>query len=321
MIDIVYIVAGLLLLYYGADYLVRGSASSAVILGAKPVVVGLTVVAFGTSSPELIASILAVMKGSAGIALGNVIGSNIANIALVLSAGALITPMKIAKRAIRHDLPPMLFITLLLLFLSFDQTLSRLDGLLLLVVTFLITGFYIYSALHDKKEAKALEEEMELGDILEESKAGNLGKEIFITLAGIVGVVTGAYLLVEGAVSIAQTLGVSDIVIGITVVAIGTSLPELAATIVASMKGHGDIGFGTIVGSNIYNIGLILGVTAFLVPLEITDSTWRFEMVAVLFFSVALLVPSLRGSFGRKTAIIMLTGYLLFIYFSSMAMH
>jgi cation:H+ antiporter len=321
MIDIVYIVAGLLLLYYGADYLVRGSASSAVILGAKPVVVGLTVVAFGTSSPELIASILAVMKDSAGIALGNVIGSNIANIALVLSAGALIAPMKIAKRAIRHDLPPMIFITLLLLFLSFDQTLSRLDGLFLLVVTFLITGFYIYSALHDKKEAKAVEEGMDLGEIVEESKKGTLGKEIFITLAGIAGVVAGAYLLVEGAVSIAQTLGVSDIVIGITVVAIGTSLPELAATIMASMKGHGDIGFGTIVGSNIYNIGLILGVTALLVPLEVTDSTWRFEMVAVLLFSVALLVPTLRGSFGRKTAISMLFGYLLFIYFSSVAMH
>lgn len=321
MIDIVYIVAGLLLLYYGADYLVRGSASSAVILGAKPVVVGLTVVAFGTSSPELIASILAVMKGSAGIALGNVIGSNIANIALVLSAGALIRPMKIDKRAVRHDLPPMIFITLLLLGLSFDGTISRLDGLILLVITVLITGFYIYSALHDKKEAKAVEEGMDLGEIIEESKKESLGKEIFITIAGIAGVVAGAYLLVEGAVSIARIVGVSDIVIGITVVAIGTSLPELAATIVASMKGHGDIGFGTIVGSNIYNIGLILGITALLVPLEITGSTWRFELVAVLIFSVALIVPSLRGSFGRKTAIVMLAGYLLFIYFSSVATH
>ena len=252
-----FLLLGLVLLYFGAEGLVRGSSSLALRLGLSPLVVGLTVVAFGTSSPELVVSLKAALDGQGAISVGNVVGSNICNIGLILGLCALITPIATNSQIVRVDIPIMLGITAVSLFILADGAIGRNEGFLLVA---LLVAYIIFSIrLARRQPADALG--AEFGEEVKISKRG-------LVSGGLVILVLGARFLVDGAVIIARTLGWSEALIGLTIVAIGTSLPELATSLVAAVKKEADIAVGNIVGSNIFNLLGILGITAIVHPLQ-----------------------------------------------------
>ena len=262
---------GFVLLYFGAEWLVKGSSSLARSLGVTPIVIGLTVVAFGTSAPELVVSLISSIKGKSMIAVGNVVGSNICNIALVLGLSALFNPIKSDPSVIRRDIPIMLGISLYLLVLSVNSTLGRIEGATLFAGIIAYTFINYYLAKKETREAAsggeiaaAIESELEeIGYIASRSK------QILLVVVGIAGVVGGAQMVVESAVFIMTELGVSEKFIGLTIVAFGTSLPELATSVVAAMRGEMDISIGNLVGSNVFNIMSVLGAASLVRPIPI----------------------------------------------------
>jgi len=261
---IVYCLVGFVLLYFGAEWLVKGSSSLARSLGVTPIVIGLTVVAFGTSAPELVVSLVSSIKGKSMIAVGNVVGSNICNIALVLGLSAVLNPIKSDPTVVRRDIPIMLAISLYLLVLSFNSTLGRIEGATLFIGIILYTFMNYYLA--KKETAGAAEIESELEDI---GFVASRAKQLVMIAAGIVGVVGGAQAVVDSAVFIMTEIGVSEKFIGLTIVAFGTSLPELATSVVAAMRGEMDISIGNLVGSNVFNIMSVLGVASLVRPIPI----------------------------------------------------
>lgn len=258
-----FLVLGLVLLYFGAEGLVRGSSSLALRLGLSPLVVGLTVVAFGTSSPELMVSLRAALQGQSDISVGNVVGSNICNIGLILGLCALITPIATNSQIIRIDIPIMLGATVAALIVLADGALGRAEGAILFASLLAYIFFSIRLARHRPADALGAEfaEEVKI------SKRG-LAVDILMVLGGLLLLVLGARFLVDGAVIVARTLGWSEALIGLTVVAIGTSLPELATSLLAAVKRESDIAVGNIIGSNIFNLLGILGITAMVHPLQ-----------------------------------------------------
>ena len=261
---ILYCLVGFVLLYFGAEWLVKGSSSLARSLGITPIVIGLTVVAFGTSAPELVVSLVSSIKGKSMIAVGNVVGSNICNIALVLGLSAVLNPIKSDPMVVRRDIPIMLAISLYLLLLSFNSTLGRIEGATLFIGIILYTFMNYYLA--KKETAGAADIESELEDI---GFVASRPKQLLMIAAGIAGVVGGAQAVVDSAVFIMTQLGVSEKFIGLTIVAFGTSLPELATSVVAAMRGEMDISIGNLVGSNVFNIMSVLGVAALVRPIPI----------------------------------------------------
>ena len=261
---ILYCLVGFVLLYFGAEWLVKGSSSLARSLGITPIVIGLTVVAFGTSAPELVVSLVSSIKGKSMIAVGNVVGSNICNIALVLGLSAVLNPIKSDPTVVRRDIPIMLAISLYLLLLSFNSTLGRIEGATLFIGIILYTFMNYYLA--KKETAGAADIESELEDI---GFVASRPKQLVMIAVGIVGVVGGAQAVVNSAVFIMTELGVSEKFIGLTIVAFGTSLPELATSVVAAMRGEMDISIGNLVGSNVFNIMSVLGVASLVRPIPI----------------------------------------------------
>jgi cation:H+ antiporter len=260
----VYCLVGFALLYFGAEWLVKGSSSLARSLGVTPIVIGLTVVAFGTSAPELVVSLISSIKGKSMIAVGNVIGSNICNIALVLGLSALFQPIKSDPTVVRRDIPIMLGISVYLLILTFNSTLGRIEGATLFIGIILYT--VMNYALAKKETAGATEIESELEEI---GFVASRPKQLLLIGGGIAGVVGGAQVVVNNAVIIMTILGVSEKFIGLTIVAFGTSLPELATSVVAAMRGEMDISIGNLVGSNVFNIMSVLGVASLVRPIPI----------------------------------------------------
>jgi cation:H+ antiporter len=288
------LLAGLVLLLAGGELLVRGAVAVAERFRVSPLVIGLTLVGFGTSTPELVASLGAALSGAPGLAMGNVVGSNIANILLVLGIGAAIQPFATQPAAFRRDGPVLLGASLLLALVCLTGIIGRLLGGLFLVLLLAYTMATYLAERHDRDPAAALHE-------AEAKRVAPVPRSLPLalgaTLAGLAGVVIGAHLLVEGAIELARRLGVSDAVIGLTVVAVGTSLPELATTVVAAMRRHGDVAFGNIVGSNLFNIFGILGVTALVRPLAVPLSIARFDvwvMLAVAIVGVGFAVTGWR---------------------------
>ncbi|MEM7048281.1 MAG: calcium/sodium antiporter [Acidobacteriota bacterium] len=281
MIDLIWIIGGAALLYFGGDLLVNGSSSLARILGMSPLVVGLTVVAFGTSSPELAATLVAAYKGAPQVAIGNVLGSNIANLGLILGSAALFYPLLAMARFIRRELPFMILTSALMMPLALDGSYGAIDGLMLVA----LLVFYLWMLLR-KGEKPVVEEEFrnEFGD-----ETGTIWKAAISVLVGIGLLVGGAYALVEGAVSLARGFGISETVIGITAVALGTSLPELAAALVAARRREGDIILGNIVGSNIFNVLAILGLAAIALPIPVDIGEIRTPFLVMMFLSLILL--------------------------------
>ena len=261
---ILYCLVGFALLYFGAEWLVKGSSSLARSLGVTPIVIGLTVVAFGTSAPELVVSLISSIKGKSMIAVGNVIGSNICNIALVLGLSAFLQPIKSDPTVVRRDIPIMLAISVYLLILTYNSTLGRIEGASLFIGIILYTFMNYYLA---KKETTGTAEiESELEDI---GFVASRPRQLLLIGAGIAGVVGGAQVVVNNAVIIMSILGVSEKFIGLTIVAFGTSLPELATSVVAAMRGEMDISIGNLVGSNVFNIMSVLGAASLVRPIPI----------------------------------------------------
>jgi cation:H+ antiporter len=291
---------GFVLLYFGAEWLVKGSSSLARSLGVTPIVIGLTVVAFGTSAPELVVSLISSIKGKSMIAVGNVVGSNICNIALVLGLSALFNPIKSDPSVIRRDIPIMLGISLYLLVLSFNSTLGRIEGATLFAGIIAYTFMNYYLAKKETRDATggempgAIESELEeIGYIASRSK------QILLVVVGIAGVVGGAQMVVESAVYIMTQLGVSEKFIGLTIVAFGTSLPELATSVVAAMRGEMDISIGNLVGSNVFNIMSVLGVASLVRPILIPGGF--FESGLWIDYLVMLFTSFLPWLLMRRT--------------------
>ena len=286
-----FIAVGLLLLYVGAEGLVRGSSALALRFGVTPLVVGLTVVAFGTSSPELVVSVRASLDNNGPLALGNVIGSNICNVALILGLSAMIRPMKVHLQVVRTEIPVMIGTSLVLLLFLFDGSIGRLKAF------FLFAGiiFYtVFSILRARKERDKLQEK----ELVPGGMSGlshRLWLSIIFILVGLLMLVAGASSLVKGAIGVAQSLGVSQAVIGLTIVAIGTSLPELVTSIVASIKKEEDIAIGNVVGSNIFNILAILGAAGLVNPME--SGALRFGNLVVMVFVAILTLPLAKSGF------------------------
>lgn len=291
VLQVVILAAGVGVLYFGAEWLVRGSARLARSLGVSPIVVGLTVVSLGTSAPELVVAVVASLGGNADLALGNVLGSNLANLGLILGITAVLNPMDVAARVVGREVPFMLLATLAVFPLAWDAILSRGDGIILLLA---LAGYLLFVFRTSGEETPAVLGEFE--DFLEEVSQVR-GKvrlsDVGLVVVGCGALVVGGYAIVESAIYIASSLGVSQVVIGLTVVAVGTSLPELATSVVAAVHKEADIAVGNIVGSNIFNLLGILGAASVVAPMRVGGSILTHELPAVLFMSI-LVLPMLR---------------------------
>jgi cation:H+ antiporter len=318
MVDILFIVGGLVLLVIGGELLVRGSVQVAERLGLSPLIIGLTLVGFGTSMPELVTSVQAALIGSPGIAVGNIVGSNIANILLILGIAAILSPIAVPPAALKRDGALVVVTALAFLLVAATVGLDRWVGVVFVAgLIGYITLAYLqersapvtgpaegHGAAYDK--AEAVEE-------LIPHRAGGKGPllvPILLAIGGLVIVVIGGRLLVDGAVALARDFGISETVIGLTIVAVGTSMPELVTSIVAAIRRHGDVALGNVLGSNIYNLLGIGGVTALIAPTDVPEQIIRFDAPLMLGVSVLLLLFCYTGrGISRAEGGVLLAGY------------
>lgn len=294
---------GLLLLYFGGEWLVQGASSLAARFGVSQLAIGLTIVALGTSAPELVVSINAALSGASDISVGNVVGSNIANITLILGLAALIYPVTVQVKLVRLDAPLMVAASIGLVLVMLDGEASRLEGVVLLVSL----GAYMVFTLWEVRRAPA-ELRSEIKSVAPDGPVGPRWSALLI-VAGLVFLMLGGQLLVTAAVDLATFVGLSEAVIGLTIVAVGTSLPELATSVVAALKGQGDIAVGNVVGSNLFNILGILGATAILRPLALGAISWVDLGVMVAVAVVLMLLITLRARLGRVEGFCLLAGF------------
>jgi cation:H+ antiporter len=290
---------GFVLLYFGAEGLVKGSSSLARSLGVTPIIIGLTVVAFGTSAPELVVSLISSIKGKSMIAVGNVVGSNICNIALVLGLAAVFQPITSDKSVVKRDIPVMLAISVYLLVLSLNSRLGRIEGATLFTGIILYTLFNYFIAMRESKQASDGEVVAVASKVEEIEYVTSRPWQIFLIVIGIMGVVFGAQIVVESAVKIMQILGVSEKFIGLTIVAFGTSLPELATSVVAALRKEMDISIGNLVGSNVFNIMSVLGAASLVRPIPIPGGF--IESGLVIDYFVMMFTSFLPWLLMRKT--------------------
>ena len=279
---------GLILLVLGAEGLVRGAAKLAAIVGLSPLVIGLTVVSYGTSAPELAVSLRASHLGQAEIALGNVIGSNVFNILMILGIASLIIPLTVAQQLIRLDVPIMIGVTSLVLLFSLDGQLGQLDGVLLLCGSVIYTGFLIFQSRRESNAEVQAEYAQEYG-ISGKRTWPQVIRHVGMLLGGAGLLVIGGNRLVFGAIAFAEAIGISQLIIGLTIVAVGTSLPELATSVVACYRGERDIAVGNIVGSNIFNILTVLGATAIVDDIPVSTAALQFDIPVMLAVAIACL--------------------------------
>jgi cation:H+ antiporter len=307
---VVLLVVGLGLLVAGAELLVRGASALAAIGGISPLVIGLTVVAYGTSAPELAVGVQAALADRADIALGNIVGSNVFNVLGVLGACALATPLVVRQQLVRRDVPVMIGVSVLLLVLVLDGGLGRAEGLLLLAGAAAYTGWAIRTSRRESREVRE-QYEREFGPREDPGASPSVPAQAGLVLAGLGLLVLGGRWLVDGAVEIAEAVGVSELVIGLTVVAIGTSLPEAATSLVAVLRGERDIAVGNVVGSNIFNLLLIAGATATVAPggIDVPDALVRFDLPVMTAVAVACLPIFFTGARISRWEGAVLVGY------------
>jgi cation:H+ antiporter len=305
MIAAFFFLLGLAILYIGAETMVNSSSRLAASYGIRPLVIGMTVVALGTSMPEMMVSLLASFRGSSDIAAGNIVGSNIANIGLILGFTALIAPLLVPRSLLRREVPIMIGASLLFWLLSSDGTLSFADGALSFTLLLVFLGYCLRTARSKNGEAEA-------GSAMLASCSRP--RDALLVLGGMIGLGIGAEMMVRSAVILARAFGISELIIGISVVAIGTSLPELAASGVSAWKGHAELSIGNVLGSNIFNILFVLGICPMIRPLTIDPSLLRLQLPIMLLFSVGL-IPLLghRYKICRWKGLLLLGGYLAFI--------
>ncbi len=313
----VLLIIGLVLLVKGADYMIDGAVELAAILGLSPLFIGLSITAFGTSAPEAAVSIKAALSSFPSISFGNVLGSNIANIGLVLGLGALVWSIKVKKSTIKWEIPFSLIIGIFITLLVRDDWygnggsyLSRFDGIVLLVLFSLYIS-YLYSMA--KKDRRAFRLSTELTKI-EHSKK-QISKATILLIFGIACVLLGAHLIVDNAVIVARQLGVSEILISVTIIALGTSLPEAATSLSAMKKGKSDIAIGNIVGSNIFNILFVLGITSTIKPIEFPILAFKDLLIVSLLSCVLLVFAYTNNKISKKEGAILLLLYIFYITF------
>ncbi len=306
--DSIEVVGGLVLLIWGADRFVVGAGAGARNLGVAPLLIGLTVVAFATSAPEILVSMVAAGRGEPGLAFGNAIGSNIVNIGLVLGLVALIKPIELRSATLRREMPALLAVTLLAVSLFLDTFMSRVDGIVMLVglviVMIWLTKLGMRSAANDPIVA---EYEAEI------PREVSMQMAIFWFLVGLGTLLFGAELLVEGSISIARTIGVSDVVIGVTLVALGTSLPELAVSMVSAFKEEHGLAIGNIVGSNIFNMLAVMGVASVIEPSAIAPSVLSVHLFVMVAFTLVLF--AMTYDYDGKSELSRVEGAALFAAF------
>jgi cation:H+ antiporter len=312
-LDLLITAFGLFLLVGGGDVMVRGSAALASRLGVSPLVIGLTVVAFGTSAPELSVNVVAAFRGNSSMSFGNIFGSNMANIGLIVAVTAFIGPMKIQSIVISREVPMMLLVTVVAATLGADSLwgdgvsrFSRGDGIVLLLL-FTVFGYYTLRDLVRQRAGEAVD----LPGVPGAAHEIGLPRAIGLTAAGLTALAVGGAVTVHGAEGVARAMGVSETIIGLTLVAIGTSLPELVTSVVATMRGQPDIAIGNVVGSNIFNLVIVLGTTSVLRPVPVPDGG-LLDMIVVIGLSTLLWLTSASGGqrIIRTEAVLLLTVYL-----------
>ena len=309
ILAIVAVILGLAVLVWSADKFVDGAVGIAEFCGMSTLLIGMVIVGFGTSAPELTVSAISASQGNPELALGNAYGSNIANIALILGTTALISPLLMQRSVIRGDLPILIAVSILSIILVWDGSVVRWNGVLLLVVFAAIMGYSIWREL---KKAKAESASLEAEEAIQKK---SLGKSVLWLVLGLALLVASSRALVWGAVEIARTLGVSDLLIGLTIVAIGTSLPELASSIAAARKGENDLALGNIIGSNLFNTLAVVGLAATISPMdEIEKAVTYRDMPLMTALTVALIVLGFRrkgdGRLNRIAGAILLAVYI-----------
>lgn len=313
------LVAGFLLLVWGADRLVAGASAAARNLGVSPLIIGLTIIGFGTSAPELVVSAVATIKGNPGLAVGNAIGSNIANMSLVLGFTALIYPLRMESSALKREYPVLLLIMLVCFFMALDGSYSRLEGAALITGLLLVIVWIVRIGLH-RPPSDPLAEEFDA----EIPKNVPTQKAVFWLVVGLIVLPISSTILVEGATTIARFMGVSDIVIGLTVVALGTSLPELATAVTAALNKEDDLAIGNIIGSNIFNLLGVLGIAASIQPIELLPIFLARDFPAMFLITGALYLMAADfngpGRIGRRSGgvlLILFASYITMVWVSS----
>ena len=311
VIAILKIIGGFAVLVWGAERFVHGAAATAKNLGVSTLVIGLTIVGFGTSAPEILVSLMAAINGSPGIAVGNALGSNITNIGLVLGTTALLYPLVVNSRILKREFPILLATMGLGLFLLWDQHLSRLDGAILLGSLVVFTVWLVRVGMtQPASEPLTIEVESEIPRM-------SLGRASMWTAVGLVLLLISSRILVDGAVAIATIFGVSDLIIGLTIVAIGTSLPELAASVVSAIKKEPDIALGNVIGSNMFNLLAVLGIPGLIAPMQLEPDMLSRDYAVMLVFTIMLFIFAYGfrgpGRINRVEGGIMLTGYIAYM--------
>ncbi|KVX01916.1 calcium/sodium antiporter [Shewanella frigidimarina] len=291
------IIGGFIILTIGAEALVRGASAVALRLGIAPLIIGLTIVAFGTSAPELAVSVKSALVGNPGIALGNVVGSNIVNIGLILAITALIRPITVQSQMVKRDIPIMIAASVLMWFLLLDGEVSFIDGAILFSA---LVGYLVFSYVSAKNNPE---------DLDVDATPQHPGLSIALIIVGIAMLVGGGILFVDGAVDLAKQFGISEVIIGLTIVAIGTSMPELVTSVMAALKGQSDIAIGNVVGSNIFNVLGILGATALIHPVSAVGFN-EIDFIAMLVLAFMVLPFAWSGlRIGRREGSVLLACY------------
>ncbi len=311
LVSILLLIVGLVILIVGGDFLVRGASSIALRAHISPLVVGLTIVAFGTSAPELIISLKSALQGSPDLTMGNVIGSNICNLALVLGITAMIGPVKVSADSLKIDWPMTMGSSVLLYILIREGLISKWEGLLFIGILVAYTVFIVRKSRKETKALRAIEEDLDLPD----ASSSTIWKDIGFLVIGSIGLYFGSELFVGNAKDLAINLGVSERIIGITVLALGTSLPELVTAIVASLKKETDLALGNLMGSNIFNILSILGITSIVQEIQVSDEILDKDMLPMLGITLVILPMMLhRRTISRIEGGILLLIYLYYTY-------
>ncbi|MBU1212118.1 MAG: calcium/sodium antiporter [Alphaproteobacteria bacterium] len=328
MLDIIFLLVGFALLIAGGELLVRGSVAVAERMGVSPLIIGIVLVGFGTSMPELVISVQASLAGSPGISIGNVVGSNIANILLIVGLSALIAPLTVTSRALKRDGGVVVATSVAFLIVAFVSPLNQPIGALFVAM---LAAYLVFAIRQERlapqeghsaafEMAKAEEEFLRNGDNWAARRlkwSNRLGRTLpyLMALAGLATIIFGGRLLVDSAVSLAREIGVTEAVIGLTIIAVGTSLPELVTSIVAARRGHADVAVGNVMGSCIYNILGIAGVVGLLAPTNVPDEIIRYDNFVMVGAAVALVVAAANGDrISRLEGAVMLAAYVIYIY-------
>jgi cation:H+ antiporter len=311
--DVGLIVAGLVLLIWGADRFVHGASAAARNMGVAPLLIGLTIVAFATSAPEILVSVVAATRGEPGLAFGNAIGSNIANIGLVLGVTALVRPIPLESATLRREMPALLAVSLLTVSLFLDTRLSRPDGIVMLTGLAIVMIWFVRLGIRS-----ADTDPIKMDYEAEIPKDVNMKTAVMWLVVGLGVLLLGAEWLVDGSIGVAQSLGVSEVVIGITIVAIGTSIPELAVSLVSALRGEYGLAIGNIVGSNIFNLLAVIGIAATIHPATVAPSVLSLHIFVMVAFTLVLFAMTYdydgKAMLSRMEGVALLTAY--FAYFA-----